>query len=135
FSLPQIDAGRVAAIAPPSVVGGPLLIGAATGGVWRSTTRGASWQSVTDDQCALTTGALTVDPSNVQIVYAGTGEYTTGYPGCGVLRSLDGGLTWSAYASGLTLSNGTTPAFGGLLVDPATAGSATTTTVLGATRN
>jgi hypothetical protein len=132
-SAPQLDAGRVTAIAPSPVAGGPLIIGTASGGVWRSTTLGANWTPVTDNQCSLTTGAVAVDPVTPSIVYAATGEYNVFSFGCGVLRSLDGGVTWTASTSGLSLTNGASAIFGSLLIDRATAGSATSTVIVGAT--
>ena len=43
-------------------------------------------------------GSIVIDPSNPLIVYAGTGEenFTAdSYYGCGVLKSLDGGASWT----------------------------------------
>jgi len=91
-SGPMLDAGRVTAVAPTG--DGTVYIGTASGGVWRSATGGA-WTPLTDNQCNLTTGAVTVDPAATNIVYAGTGEYNTNSWGCGILRSIDGGATWS----------------------------------------
>ena len=52
----------------PSVV----YLGAAGGGVWKSTDGGQTWVPLTDNQPSLEIGALTLDPSNPDIVYAGT---------------------------------------------------------------
>jgi len=129
----QLDAGRVAAVAPSPAAGGPFLIGTASGGVWRSTTLGNAWTPVTDEQCSLNTGAVAVDPKNTSIVYAGTGEFNAGSTGCGVLRSVDGGVTWTRFADGLPLGSTAAVRFGSIVVDPATAGSATASVVLGGT--
>jgi hypothetical protein len=51
-----------------------IYIGAATGGVWKSTDRGNSWTPLTDTQCSVAMGSIAIDPSNPQVVYAGTGE-------------------------------------------------------------
>jgi hypothetical protein len=91
-SGPQIDAGRVTGVAP-SPSGGPLIISTASGGVWKSTF--GVWSPLTDGQCALTTGAVTVDPTDANVIYVGTGEYNSNSVGCGILRSTDGGASWT----------------------------------------
>lgn len=131
-SAPQLDAGRIAAIAPSRVAGGPLFAGTASGGVWKSTNNGASWVALTDKECALTTGAVAVDPVNASIVYVGTGEYNSGSNGCGVLRSVDGGSSWTSNGSGL-VSSGTSAKFGSMIVDRGSAGSTTSSIIIGAT--
>lgn len=73
-----------------------VLVGAANGGVWESFNRGGSWAPRTDYAATLTVGALAFDPSNSSIVYCGTGEGNWwSYLGAGILRSSDGGTTWS----------------------------------------
>ncbi|MEO7084010.1 MAG: dockerin type I domain-containing protein [Gemmatimonadaceae bacterium] len=132
-SGPQLDAGRVVGIAPSPVVGGPFIIATASGGVWRASALGGTWVPLTDNQCSLNTGAVTLDPVNPQIVYVGTGELNGGSYGCGVLRSSDGGNSWTVSTAGLSLTNGGSVPFGALLIDKSTAGSATSTVILGAT--
>ncbi len=89
--------GRVAAI--EAVVADPeiVYVGAATGGVWKSTNGGLSFTPIFDDQLVHSIGALAIYQPNPAIVWAGTGE---GNPrnsvsvGQGIYRSLDGGATW-----------------------------------------
>jgi photosystem II stability/assembly factor-like uncharacterized protein len=120
-SGPQLDAGRVTAVAP-SASGGPLVIGTASGGVWRSTF--GIWSPLTDAECALTTGAVTVDPADANVIYAGTGEYNANSAGCGMLRSTDGGNSWTQLgASTFRFTSGGSVSFARILVDrPAGAG-------------
>lgn len=90
--------GRIAAI--DALPGDPSLVyvGAATGGLWRSTNGGLTWKPVFDEQPVLSIGAVTIDPNNRDVVWVGTGE---GNPrnsvsvGNGAFRSIDGGETWS----------------------------------------
>src|SRR5690349_18596586 len=48
-------------------------VGAASGGVWKTTNAGASWTSVFDDQSTLNIGSIAIQQSNPNIVWVGTG--------------------------------------------------------------
>lgn len=94
---PMSVGGRVRTIAVHPTDGNTLWIGAADGGVWRSTDRGANWTALMQDANAITMGALAVDPSNPQVLYAGTGELSSNvdaYTGAGMYKSEDGGDSW-----------------------------------------
>lgn len=84
-----------------------VYVGPANGGVWKSTNSGITWIPLTDQQASLSMGAIEVDPSNTNIIYAGTGEAT--YSGCsyygrGLLKSTDAGNTWVNITNGLPAS-------------------------------
>ena len=89
--------GRVAAIAVDPRNRDVLYAGAASGGVWKSTDAGATWVPLTDFEVTLGTGAIALDPTNPDTIYVGTGEPVswTGIYGTGVLKSVDGGKTWT----------------------------------------
>jgi uncharacterized protein (TIGR03437 family) len=90
-------AGRVAAIAIDPRDNNVMYLGAASGGVWKTTDGGQNWTNLTDDQPSIATGSLALDPLNPDIVYAGTGEQNfsaDSYYGAGILKSTDGGSTW-----------------------------------------
>lgn len=90
--------GRVRALAVDPRDSNVVYLGAAQGGVWKTTNGGASWTPLTDDQASLSIAALAIDPTNPEIVYAGTGEPTPGmdqYYGAGILKTTDGGATWT----------------------------------------
>jgi len=107
--------GRVAAIAVDPRNPAHVLVGAANGGVWESQDRGASWAPRTDYAATLAVGALAFDPSNPAIVYCGTGEGNWwSYLGAGVLRSTDGGTTWTTRCTTPFVGQG----FYDLVVDP-----------------
>lgn len=133
-SLPQLDAGRVPALAFHPTDRNIIYAGTSAGGVWKSTNEGASWVPLTDTECSLTTGSITIDPVNPDIVYVGTGEVYESTAGCGVLRSTDGGATWSTFGTSVfTQSAATSWSIYSLVVDRASAGTTNATTVLAAT--
>jgi BNR/Asp-box repeat len=107
--------GRINAIAVSPADNQIVLIGSATGGIWRSTDGGASFTPVSDDQVDLAVGTIAFAPSNPSIVYAGMGDPDHGYFGTGVLRSSDAGATWTRVSNG-TLIKGQSMK---ILVDPA----------------
>ena len=79
-----------------AVDGSRVYAGAADGGVWRSTDRGAHWTPVFDSQPNLAVGAIAVNPAD-QSVWVGTGEANTAfenYAGDGIYRSTDHGAHW-----------------------------------------
>lgn len=94
--------GRVSAIALHPQYDGTsnqiVYLGAAQGGVWRSTDNGATWTALTDNQPSLAIGDIAIDPNNPNVIWAGTGEGNptngTSYYGAGLLKSTDGGNTW-----------------------------------------
>ena len=84
-----------------------IYIGPANGGVWKSSDAGITWIPLTDQQVSLSMGAIEIDPTNTSIIYAGTGEATysgASYYGRGLLKSTDGGATWTNITSGLPAS-------------------------------
>ncbi len=94
---PAVMSGRIAAI--DGVAKDPLTfyVGAAGGGVWKSTDGGTTFKSVFEDH-AQSIGAVRIDPRQPRNVWVGTGESWTRNSvsiGDGVYRSTDGGETWT----------------------------------------
>ena len=89
--------GRIGALAiRPS--NGQFILGAAQGGIWLYDAKSGMWSPKTDNLPSLAIGSLAIAPSNDSIVYAGTGEGALSgdsYFGNGILKSTDGGETWS----------------------------------------
>ncbi len=84
--------GRVTALAAD---GPDVYMGAADGGVWRSTNSGSTWAPVDDQMGTLSIGALAVNASD-HSVWVGTGEANTNadsYAGQGVYRFTRGSST------------------------------------------
>ncbi len=98
FVGPSNIGGRVTALAIDPTNANIIYAGAAEGGVWKTTDAGTSWTPLTDKMQAVSMGALGIDPQHPDTVYAGTGELANGsasYSGDGLLRSTNGGATWS----------------------------------------
>jgi len=126
------NTGRVSAIAIDPTNSQTIYAGGAQGGVWKTTNGGTSWTPLGDTQCSLAVGSITIDPVNPQIVYVGTGEENfsgDSYYGCGILRTTDGGGSWATLGQGTFLGSNGGAQIGKIVIDPATAGSTTTTTL------
>lgn len=97
------SSGRVAAIAAHPTNVNILYVGAASGGVWKTTNANSTnptWTPLTDGQAALTTGDIALAPSDPNIIYVATGEPNNSgdsFYGRGVLKSTDAGATWSLF--------------------------------------
>jgi photosystem II stability/assembly factor-like uncharacterized protein len=117
-SAPQSGPGYAAAIENlqwrelgPAIMGGRIddfavvesnphivYVGTATGGVWRTTNDGTTWEPLFDKEPVSTIGAISVAPSDPSIVWVGTGEANNRQSsswGNGVYKSTDAGKTWT----------------------------------------
>ena len=108
-------AGRVNAVS--GVVGQPetFYFGSVGGGVWKTNNAGRTWKPVFDSQSAASIGAIGLSPSDVNVVYVGTGEADMRDSiqfGDGMYKSADGGKTWKH----IGLEN--TRQIGRVIVDP-----------------
>ncbi len=97
--------GRVASIACHPTNSAIAYAASASGGIWKTVNSGSAWTPMSDSSANLNHGAVAIDSAFPETIYAGTGEYTTGASGGGLLRSLDGGLTWSVLADSAILSS------------------------------
>jgi photosystem II stability/assembly factor-like uncharacterized protein len=109
--------GRVADLVGDPADASKFYVGAASGGVWKTTDGGATFTPIFDGHGSLSTGALALDPRDSNILYVGTGEASPGggsitYPGDGVWKTTDGGVTWQHLGLDQTI------AIGRIVVDP-----------------
>ena len=113
--------GRVAALAIDPRNSKVVYLGAAQGGVWKTTDGGTTWLPLTDSQASLAIGSIALDPSNPDTVYVGTGEENgsgDSYYGAGILKSTDGGTTWTQIPGNFVGGWGGGARIGGIAVDP-----------------
>lgn len=91
---------------------GTVYVGAAAGGLWKSTNNGTSWSTTTDQIASIGVADVAIDPVNNNIMYIATGDFdgaATGFSqgdskSVGVLKSTDGGNTWNTTGLSWTTS-------------------------------
>jgi photosystem II stability/assembly factor-like uncharacterized protein len=118
------DAGQWKSLGPNNIGGrslclaihpadtGTVFIGAASGGLWKSTSGGTganAWSLINTGFPSSAVSSIAIDSANPNIMYIGTGEnygyqlsengldirVTRGMYGIGILKTTDGGTTWS----------------------------------------
>ncbi len=92
--------GRIAALAAMPEKDGKLTlyVGAASGGVWKSSDGGTTFKPVFDKQPVQSIGDIQIDPSHHDTIWVGTGESWTRNSvsiGNGIYKSTDGGESWT----------------------------------------
>ncbi|MBN4046947.1 hypothetical protein JYU05_00205 [bacterium AH-315-P13] len=91
--------GRVTAIDVVHSNPDIMYVGTASGGLWKSTSGGITWNPIFDKELTASIGAIAIQQSNPSVIWVGTGE---GNPrnslngGYGIYKSLDGGKNWIA---------------------------------------
>jgi photosystem II stability/assembly factor-like uncharacterized protein len=95
---PAVMGGRISDIAIDPRNPGVFYVGLGTGGLFKTSNNGVTFDPVFDKQSVLSIGAVAIAPSDSDVVWAGTGEATdrnSSEWGDGVYRSTDGGGTWT----------------------------------------
>ncbi len=112
---PALMSGRIADIVIHPDNPAIWYVGVGSGGVWKTTNAGTTWETIFDGETSYSIGCITLDPNNPEVVWVGTGENVGGRHvgfGDGVYRSLDGGENWESM--GLEDSQH----IGNIIVDP-----------------
>ncbi|MGD8306689.1 MAG: glycosyl hydrolase, partial [Ignavibacteria bacterium] len=95
---PAFMSGRIADIAIHPEDDNFWYVAVGSGGVWKTTNAGTTWQPIFEDQSSYSIGCVTIDPNNPSIVWVGTGENVggrhVGY-GDGIYKSEDEGNSWT----------------------------------------
>jgi hypothetical protein len=93
-----------------------IFVGTPDGGLWKSTNGGGSWSTNTDFLGVIGCSDLVFDPSNPQIMYLATGDIEGDKKSIGILKSTNGGTSWSA--TGLAFPTSSQFTLSKLLMDP-----------------
>jgi photosystem II stability/assembly factor-like uncharacterized protein len=117
FSGPLNIGGRITDVEIPVDQPQTYYVGAASGGIFKTTDAGSNWQPIFDDQVMLSTGDMEISRNDTDLIWVGTGEVNAGggslaYDGDGVYKSTNGGASWEAMGLSATGS------IGKILIDP-----------------
>ena len=66
--------GRVTTIDVVNNAPDNIYVGTASGGVWKSNSGGIDWTPIFNDQVTASIGALSIQQSNPDVIWVGTGE-------------------------------------------------------------
>ncbi len=109
--------GRINVIARDPFDAMTVYIGAPSGGLWKTTDEGGSWEVLTDNLPILGVSAIAIHPTNTDIIYIGTGDKDANDNySIGVLKSTDGGVNWDL--TGLDWNIGQNRTISKLLINP-----------------
>ena len=94
---PAVTSGRISDFAVNPKNRSEYYVATSSGGVWKTTNAGTTYQPIFDSQGSYSIGCVTMDPNNHNVVWVGTGENnnqrSVAY-GDGVYKTEDGGRTW-----------------------------------------
>ncbi len=94
---PAITSGRISDIAVNPDNPYEYYVATSSGGVWKTTNNGLTYQPIFDSQGSYSIGCVTMDPNNSDVIWIGTGENnnqrSVAY-GDGIYKSEDGGASW-----------------------------------------
>ncbi len=94
---PAITSGRISDFAVNPDNPKEYYVAVSSGGVWKTVNGGTTYQPIFDSQGSYSTGVVTMDPNNPNVIWVGTGENnnqrSVAY-GDGVYKSVDGGASW-----------------------------------------
>jgi len=96
-------AGRVTCIAYDPTNANTIYTGSGGGGLWKSTTGGATWACISDKSPWIygAVDTIAIDPTNHNTLYVGTGDFDGFFDSYdqGIMKSTDGGVTWTNQAT------------------------------------
>ena len=103
IGYPAEGIGRLSGMAFHPTDTNIMWVGAPSGGLWRTLDNGAHWENMTPDWPNLGVGDIVINPNHPDTMYlaSGDGSVSDTYS-FGLLRSVDGGLTWEP--TGLTFN-------------------------------
>ncbi len=95
---PATIGGRISDIDASPADPNRIYVAAGSGGLFRSTNGGTTWQSIFDQERTISIGGISVDPNRPNTVWVGTGEANLRNSvsfGDGVYVTRDAGRTWA----------------------------------------
>ncbi|MFH1297334.1 MAG: hypothetical protein ABIJ04_08700 [Bacteroidota bacterium] len=98
FTGPTNIGGRITDIEIPDGDLQTIYVGAATGGILKTSDGGATWINLFQNVSVISIGDIAIDPNDSDILYAGTGEANSSsfsFWGNGIYKSTDAGMTWT----------------------------------------
>ncbi len=88
--------GRVHCSAVSPQAPGTIYVGTPAGGLWRTLDGGATWSPLGQDLPSLGVTGIALHPTDPGVIYIATGDgYSRDTYALGVLKSTDGGTSWS----------------------------------------
>lgn len=112
---PAAYSGRISDLAVNPDNLSEYYVGVASGGLWKTTNHGTTFEPIFDDQAVFSIGCLAMDPNNSNVVWVGTGENNTqrnlAY-GDGVYKTTDGGKSFT------NMGLKTSAQIGKIMIDP-----------------
>ncbi|MGC6533856.1 MAG: VPS10 domain-containing protein [Flavobacteriales bacterium] len=94
---PALTSGRVVDLAVNPDNHNEYYVAAASGGVWKTSNHGVSFEPIFDNQASYSVGCITMDPNQSSTLWVGSGENnnqrSVAY-GDGVYKSVDAGRSW-----------------------------------------
>jgi len=112
---PAVTGGRIIALAVNPKNSSEYYAASGHGSLWKTTNNGSTFTPVFENQSSFAMGAVAIDPSNTNIVWAGTGEnnnQSNVIYGDGIYKSENGGKSWK----NMGLQN--SDQIGGIVIDP-----------------
>ncbi|MEI6883677.1 MAG: T9SS type A sorting domain-containing protein [Bacteroidota bacterium] len=97
FAGPDNIGGRITDIESPAGSPSTIYVGAATGGILKTTDLGLTWTNLFTNVPVISVGDIAIDPNDNQVIYCGTGEANSSsfsFLGNGMYKSTDAGATW-----------------------------------------
>lgn len=95
---PAFMSGRIADLAIHPTNENVWYVAVGSGGVWKTTNAGVTFNPIFDNESVYSIGCVTIDANNPNVVWVGTGENVGGRHagfGDGIYKSEDGGSTWT----------------------------------------
>jgi len=94
--------GRIRSILVHPTTPNTMWVGSVCGGVWKTVNGGASWFPLSDFMANLAIGSMAMDPTDPNILFAGTGEgfsSADALRGAGIFKTTNGGTSWTQIAT------------------------------------